>query len=72
MLTERLFVCCCFFLLQEISNVLRGALDRLRTDDPPASMSRVNFRYECVQVCLCVFMQQTDHTVAGYSSSVGD
>ncbi|XP_030266169.1 par-3 family cell polarity regulator beta a isoform X1 [Sparus aurata] len=28
---------------QEINNVLKGALDRLRTDDPPASMSRVNF-----------------------------
>ncbi|TDG96206.1 hypothetical protein EPR50_G00237580 [Perca flavescens] len=27
----------------EINNVLKGALDRLRTDDPPAKMSLVNF-----------------------------
>ncbi|XP_040888627.1 par-3 family cell polarity regulator beta a isoform X2 [Toxotes jaculatrix] len=27
----------------EISHVLKGALDRLRTDDPPAKMSQVNF-----------------------------
>ncbi|XP_035006506.2 par-3 family cell polarity regulator beta a isoform X1 [Hippoglossus stenolepis] len=28
---------------QEINHVLKGALDRLRTDDPPAKMSKVNF-----------------------------
>ncbi|KAK5874985.1 hypothetical protein CesoFtcFv8_027521 [Champsocephalus esox] len=27
----------------EINHVLKGALDRLRTDDPPAKMSQVNF-----------------------------
>uniref|UniRef100_A0A8C4GZ81 PDZ domain-containing protein n=1 Tax=Dicentrarchus labrax TaxID=13489 RepID=A0A8C4GZ81_DICLA len=27
----------------EINNVLKGALDRLHTDDPPAKMSKVNF-----------------------------
>ncbi|XP_037618308.1 LOW QUALITY PROTEIN: par-3 family cell polarity regulator beta a [Sebastes umbrosus] len=27
----------------EINNVLKGALDRLRTDDPPAKMSHVNY-----------------------------
>lgn len=43
-------LCVVVFVLQEISNVLKGALDRLRTDDPPASMSRVNFRYEFVCV----------------------
>ncbi|KAA8579847.1 hypothetical protein FQN60_006940 [Etheostoma spectabile] len=29
----------------EINNVLKGALDRLRTNEPPAMMSLVNFRY---------------------------
>ncbi|CAB1452811.1 unnamed protein product [Pleuronectes platessa] len=28
---------------QEISHVLKGALDRLHTDDPPAKMSKANF-----------------------------
>ncbi|XP_069376711.1 par-3 family cell polarity regulator beta a isoform X2 [Paralichthys olivaceus] len=28
---------------QEINHVLKGALDRLRTDDPPAKMSKANF-----------------------------
>lgn len=52
-----LFVCCCFlsFFEQELNHVLRGALDRLRTDSPPAKMSQVNFRYVCVQVCFGVF-----------------
>ncbi|KAF0044876.1 hypothetical protein F2P81_001405 [Scophthalmus maximus] len=28
----------------EVNHVLKGALDRLRTDDPPAKMSKFNFR----------------------------
>lgn len=50
-------MCCCFlfFFEQELNHVLRGALDRLRTDSPPAKMSQVNFRYVCVQVCFGVF-----------------
>ena len=45
--------------------MLRGALERLHTDDPPAKMSKVNFRYsKVVHVCLW----QIDQTEAGYGA----